>query len=294
MYILSNPHAYTYRSPKFRPSFARLHELRALVPSGIPMIALTATVTPQIRADVITRLDMEGCECVSVSPNRPNIFYSVSNRTDIETDFSSLVKDLETNSARASRRIIYCRSLNMCSDLYAHFSYSLGKKGYYPPGCEETCKNRIFGMFHSSTCDANKQVILESLLKPDGTIRVVFATTALGMGVNFVGLDNTIHYGAPRSLDDFFQESGRAGRAGEPSTSNIYWKPVDAPLVKVVNSTRDAEITVVRHYLENTRECRRYQLLKYFDPAAANCLPRRDPKTCCDVCKLNFEKGNNT
>ena len=68
-------------------------------------------------------------------------------------------------------------------------------------------------MFHSSTSDATKQIILESLSKPDGTIRVVFATTALVMGVNFVGLRATIHYGAPRSLDDYFQESGRTGRA---------------------------------------------------------------------------------
>ena len=103
----------------------------------------------------------------------------------------------------------------MCSDLYGYFSYCLGKKGYYPPGSEEVCRNGIFGMFHSSTSDANKQIILESLSKPDGTVRVVFATTGLGMGVNFVGLRATIHYGAPRSLDDYFQESGRAGRAGQ-------------------------------------------------------------------------------
>ena len=105
----------------------------------------------------------------------------------------------------------------MCSDLYAigYFRYCLGKKGYYPPGSEEVCGNGIFGMFHSSTSDANKQIILESLSKPDDTVRVVFATTALGMGVNFVGLRATIHYGAPRSLDDYFQESSRAGRAGQ-------------------------------------------------------------------------------
>ena len=65
-------------------------------------------------------------------------------------------------------------------------------------------------MFHS---DASKQVILESLSKPDGTVCMVFATTALGMGVNFVALRATIHYGA-LSLDDCFQESGRAGCAG--------------------------------------------------------------------------------
>ena len=253
------------------------------------MVALTATVTPKIRADVIKRLDMQGCESVSVSPNRPNIFYAVSPRTEIETDLTSLVEDIKVNSVKANRTIVYCRSLNMCSDLYGFFRYSLGKKGYYPPDSEEVCKNRLFGMFHSSTSDVNKQIILDGLTKPDGTIRVVFATTPLGMGVNFSGLHTTIHYGAPRSLDDYFQESGRAGQAGEPSTSTIYWKPVDALLVKNVRSTQDAEIGIVRRYLENTQECGRYQLLKYFDPAVANSLSRRDPNTCCDCCKINCE-----
>ena len=57
---------------------------------------------------------MKGCECLSVPPNHPNIFYSVSTRVDIEMDFSSLVKYLENHSVRANRVIIYCRSLNMC------------------------------------------------------------------------------------------------------------------------------------------------------------------------------------
>ena len=171
----------------------------------------------------------------------------------------------------------------MCSDLYGYFCYCLGKKGYYPPGSEEVCRNCIFGMFHSSTSDANKQIILESLSKPDGTIRVVFVTTALGMCVNFVGLRATIHYGAPRSLDDYFQESSRAGHAGESSTSIIYWKPVDVPSIKSINSSRDAEVMAVRTYLQNIQECRCHQLLKYFDPAVARSLSRCDPITCCDV-----------
>ena len=118
----------------------------------------------------------------------------------------------------------------MCSDLYGYFRYCLGKKGYYPPGSEEVCRNGIFGMFHSSTSDANKQIILESLSKPDGTVRVVFAITALGMGVNFVGLRASIHYGAPRSLDDYFQESGRAWSCW---TIKLILSPLDIPLSSV-------------------------------------------------------------
>ena len=63
----------------------------------------------------------------------------------------------------------------------------------------------------------------------DGITRVVFATNALGMGVHFVGVNTVIHSGAPHSLDDYLQESGRAGRTGEQATSTIYWCSSDAP-----------------------------------------------------------------
>ena len=72
----------------------------------------------------------------------------MSARTDIDTDFSSLVKDLELNSAWANPVIIYCRSLNMCSDIYEYFHYSLGKKGYYPPGSDEICRNWYVSFKH--------------------------------------------------------------------------------------------------------------------------------------------------
>ena len=63
----------------------------------------------------------------------------------------------------------------------------------------------------------------------DGTTRVVFATNALGMGVNFAAVNTVIHFGAPNSLDDYLQERGRAGRTGEQATSTIYWCSSDAP-----------------------------------------------------------------
>ena len=66
-----------FRSKEFRPTYGRVSELRALVSPGVTMLALTATVTDLIRRDVITTLDMEGCEIVCLSPNRPNIYYEV-------------------------------------------------------------------------------------------------------------------------------------------------------------------------------------------------------------------------
>lgn len=85
-------------------------------------------------------------------------------------------------------------------------------------------------MYHSNTAKHNKEVILRGMVLKDGVIRVVFATTALGMGVNFAGLKTIIHYGAPRTIDDYFQESGRGGRDGSQVISTIYWTPTDAPL----------------------------------------------------------------
>ena len=68
-------------------TYGRLHEIRAFVPSGVPFLAATATVTPNVRDDVINKLDMKGCEMVRVSPECPNVYYSVQARSRIGNDF---------------------------------------------------------------------------------------------------------------------------------------------------------------------------------------------------------------
>ena len=138
-------------------------------------------------------------------------------------------------------------------------------------------------MFHSSTPNHNKEVVLKSMSKEAGIVRVVFATTALGMGVNFVGLYSTIHY---RAIDDYFQESGRAGRDGKQALSTIFWVPSDAPNMKNLKNPRNVEVVAVRQYLENVKDCQQCQLLQYFDPELITSHPCRDLTKCCDVCKL--------
>ena len=98
------------------------------------------------------------------------------------------------NQLKTSRVIIYCQSLNMCSDLFAHFLFELGSSSYYPPGAPQLSDNRLFGMYHASTPKYNKEVIQTSLSVPDGIVRVVFATVALGMGINFQNVNLIIHY----------------------------------------------------------------------------------------------------
>lgn len=93
------------RSRTFRPVYARLGEVRALVPSGMPVIALTATVTRAVQTDVKSKLEMSECELVCLSPNRPNIYFEVQPRVDIDSDMASLVKDLLTNKSKAQRSL---------------------------------------------------------------------------------------------------------------------------------------------------------------------------------------------
>ena len=85
-------------------------------------------------------------------------------------------------------------------------------------------------MYHSGTADHNKDVIVRSMSDANGVVRVVFATVALGMGVNLAVFNKIVHYGAPRSLDIYFQECGRPGGRGEQAFSTIYWCPRDAPM----------------------------------------------------------------
>ena len=103
----------------------------------------------------------------------------------------------------------------MCADLYEHFLFSLGDSCYYPSGAPHVSDNRLIAMYHANTPSHNKDAIFHSMQKPDGVVRVVFATVALGMGINFASLNTTIHYGAPSTIEDYFQESGLMGQSGK-------------------------------------------------------------------------------
>ena len=222
---------------------------------------------------------MKGCVQVTVSPDRPNIFYAAMIRTDIDSDFLTIITSLRDKAIHAPRILVYCQSLDTCSDLYAHFHHELGDASYYPPGSPHLSDYRLFGMFHANTPPYNKDVILKSLLVADGVVRVVFASVALGMGVDLRDVNNVIHYGAPQSVEDYFQESGRGGRSGGEAVSTVYWKPKDCPIHKQPANLRERELIVVRRYLENNMTCRRKWLLDHFDFKVSG-----DASRCCDNC----------
>ena len=277
------------RSKDFRLSFGALKNLRAFAPSGAPMLATMATVTTAMRNDIIEKLDMAGCCVLTESPNKPNITYEAVRKNNIEEDFNCVVRDVAENNIKAQRVVVHCQSLGMCASLYTHFLQAVQDASYYPPGAEHVSDNRLIAMFHSCTDEHNKRVVMSSLSQTDGVVRVVFATMALGMGVDFKSLDYIVHYGAPRSLEDYTQECGRAGRDHQQSVSRIYWKPSEAPVYADQSVYRNKELKEVRDYLENTELCHRFMLLKYFDPAVAMTLGSRDNTLCCDNCRSNVQ-----
>ena len=140
-----------------------MNELRSLVPKGTPFLACTAhaTVTHGIREEIIQSLEMFDCALVSTSPDRPNIYYEVHSRTDIESDMADIVSSLQQHKNTTPRVI------DMCANLYAHFHYELGDNSYYPPGSEKLSDHRLFGMFHVNTPSTTKMsfcVVLLSLM----------------------------------------------------------------------------------------------------------------------------------
>ena len=142
---------------------------------------------------------------VKLSPNRSNIMYVKRRRTDLETDFSESLSTLKEKQKDTLRVVVYCRTLMICADLFSRFSYEMGKSQYYPPNAPELSENRLFSMFHASTPQHRKDVIMGSLQDCHGTVRVVFACVAMGMGIDLHGVDTIIHRGAPSSIEDYFQ-----------------------------------------------------------------------------------------
>lgn len=127
-------HIHLCRSADFHPCFSCIHEIRAFVSSGTLILAATATVTDEMRRDVVENLDMAGCSIVYTSPDRPNIFCAVTERTTVDEDLK-FINDLKYNNIRANRVVVYCRSLNVFNNLCT-FIVPPGKFKLLPTWCQ--------------------------------------------------------------------------------------------------------------------------------------------------------------
>ena len=117
--------------------------------------------------------------------------------------------------------------LKWCGFAFKYFQRHLGDGQYYPPSADELSENRLFEQFHSPQTRAMKKQILTELAKPASKVKVIFATVAMGMGVNICSIRKVIQVGPPQTICEYFQETGRAGRDGQPATAVLYYNNVD-------------------------------------------------------------------
>ncbi|CAB4010341.1 Werner syndrome ATP-dependent helicase-like [Paramuricea clavata] len=261
------------RKAAFRQCFFRLGEVRSLLPLGTPVLALTATATPKVKKETMEGLSLKpDTHLISVTPNRPNIYLYKAKVNDSLECFDWSIDNIKLKKNTTPKTIVYCKSQKECGKIFRHFKSNLKEDLYFPEGAEKVSKNMVIGMFHANTLTKNKNRVSDSLFDPDGTCRVVFASTALGMGVNIKDIFQVIHYGPPRQADDFLQEIGRAGRNGQAAPYILFYKG---------NHLKNCDLNI-KEYTKTSEKCLREIILKEFDETST--LLKSGTHDCCIIC----------
>ena len=177
---------------------------------------------------------MKNPAIVKTSLDRPNIFlFKVKRKpnNDIYESYGEILrpiaKSLKCSKTHYPLTVIYLL-LRWCGYGFRLFQEILGQEQYYPPGADPSPKNRLFGQFHAPQTQEIKDKFLAQLTSSQSSvIRVVFATIAMGLGVNICNIPQIIHITPPRTMEAYYQEIGRASRDGLPSKVILYYNNSD-------------------------------------------------------------------
>jgi len=252
----------------FRPEYRQLARLRAALPD-VPFMALTATATERVRADIITQLKLREPATFVASFNRPNLTYRVTPKDQPLKQVIDFVRRREHESG-----IIYCASRAATERL----AEALAGRGFSARA------------YHAGLSPEERTQNQERFLRDD--TRIICATIAFGMGINKPNVRWIIHHDLPKNIEGYYQETGRAGRDGLPGDCLLLFSPGDiAKQTHFLDQMTDAQeqqvartqLRQIVHYAESAG-CRRSELLGYFGETFAvdncgacdNCLEPRE------------------
>jgi len=246
-FAIDEAHCISEWGHDFRPEYRELKKLRKHLPD-VPIIALTATATERVRADVIKELKLRDPRFYMASFNRPNLTYRVVPKTAPYEQLLAFIRSRPKDSG-----IVYCASRKSTESL----ARNLNEDGVSAKP------------YHAGLTNVERTKHQDAFLRDD--VRVITATIAFGMGINKPNVRFVVHYDLPKNLESYYQETGRAGRDGLPSQCVLLFSPGDvAKQLHFIDEKTEKEARIARaqlqqmvHYAE-TRECRRAVLLEYF------------------------------
>ena len=269
-YAIDEAHCISEWGHDFRPEYRRI---RAIVDDigRAPIIALTATATPKVQSDILRNLGIQDAKVFKSSFNRPNLYYEIRDKQDPKRD---IIKFIRQNPGKSG--IIYCLSRKKVEEMAELLNVNGIKARPYHAGLD------------AKTRAENQDAFLME------EVNVIVATIAFGMGIDKPDVRFVIHYDIPKSLEGYYQETGRAGRDGKEGQCIAFYSYKDIQkLEKFMQGKPIAEQEIGRQLLMETvayaesNSCRRKLLLNYFgeDYLLDNC-------GACDNClhpKKKFE-----
>ena len=261
-YAVDEAHCISEWGHDFRPEYRKIRSIIEDIQPA-PVIALTATATPKVQSDILKNLRITDATVFKSSFNRPNLYYEVRDKIDAEKD---IIRFIRQNPGKSG--IVYCLSRKKVEEL-----------------AQLLAINGIRALPYHAGLDAKTRAENQDRFLMED-IQVIVATIAFGMGIDKPDVRFVIHYDIPKSIEGYYQETGRAGRDGQEGLCITYYSYKDIQkLEKFMQGKPVAEQEIGKQLLAETvayaesSQCRRKLLLNYFgeDYPKDNC-------GCCDNC----------